>query len=357
LLYLFYSDFTLFCFRYNLLIEPSRWYRAEATISGVELVGWIGSPNALTQLTGCVQLLPLDSTGMPLQAQYDYPLPPPPADNSWLSLPCSANALGTANWINCARIVYHVHYNEFVRLLGRPPMMSELVAAVFQNELSALPAAGAPSSGINRRNAVDVADITREAVRSNYWSVVNEHTDCGIEPPVPCNFEMTAEQITEHYLVQVQSYYQLADAGDPDIGDIVSELIEEPVLFSFVGYESVNNRWQVDERLRQWGNYGFGRAGYMTRNDNQLYTNLGVGYCYTIWEFDPLKSILDIADSPVFGVDGTWNDYRFVITFGPLGIGTSTYDPNIARPSWVNNKIERDRVINSTSSALNQDCE
>ncbi len=303
---------------------------------------WIGVPDAVVLSQTCSAIPALDATGNPVTVTFDYPLGPPPADGAWRRLPCTAQNTGSSNWVNCARIVYDVYYSRFVALNGKAPTMSNLLAAIYRNEISALFMSGAPAMGVNQFAGVSQQDIAVEVHRANYWSVINQQTNCGTVSATPpttlCNHQLTPDQITTHYLVQVQSWYQLANTGNISakmIEDVETDLITSAAPFTTYGVNALSQRWSVTNRPRQWGNYAYSKPGYAS-----VYTHPNVAYCYTVREFHDNQNP-DEANYPTEA--DTWNDYRFaIITARSLGFPTSTYDMRTdyrQRPPWLDQKV------------------
>ncbi|NJL56750.1 SH3 domain-containing protein [bacterium] len=115
----------------TVLGRSGNWYR----IRTQQGTGWLdGIILEIDSNCDDTELPILNSNGSLLIATYDYNLSEPPLD--WLNLPCSATEETTANWTNCSRIVLRVFYEEFQATTGRVPKMSDVMAAVYRNELS-----------------------------------------------------------------------------------------------------------------------------------------------------------------------------------------------------------------------------
>ena len=309
---------------YNENDENSPWL--EVDFLNREFTGWIYD-DAIDVDDTCVEIPITDENGEPIQPTFDYELPAP----NWSPPPCDDTGI-TENWQNCAKIVYGVFYEEFQLLTGRKPTIVDVLAAVYANELSVVRASGL--NGINERNGVDANVLAFEALHGNYWAVVTETTG-GCSDAQSCT--LSATQLTENYLVQVQSWYSLANFGNitgqmrRGIRDnlIRSTLQYRPLAFNAISSQAIigaHTPWQ-------WGNYGLGKLRY---SDANIFFDVATNkfptvYCVTVREFSEENNDYDISMSP-----DRWRDYRFVlITVRSIG-QTSTYD-NTVRPQWVDN--------------------
>jgi hypothetical protein len=334
-----------------------------------QALGWIGQAVSLTNFT-CAVIPSMDAAGNLISAPFDFELEAP--NDAWLNLPCSASASEsqqTQNWRNCSKIVYHVYYNEFLASVGVAPRMSNLLAAVYTNEISALYAAAAVvPSGLNNYEEISISVIAEEAHRANYWSVVYElRPQCVPEVAPTCTSvtaTLTRDEVTERYLYQIQSWYQLANSGDPNPDAIGDLLISNARGYVTIGINALSTRRPVGNgTARQWGNYGYGQPGY-----SGLFSNPLVAYCYTVREFsegnnNPEDAVY-ISGNPA--ASDTWNDYRFVIiTAVSLGVPTSTYnmerDHEDRRPPWLNlSRQENGRTVyyrNTISGRVYLNCQ
>jgi Tol biopolymer transport system component len=292
------------------------WYRGVTN----NVFGWIRSDGI--ELSPSCNLLPIIDpiTGMEITAPYDFVLiERPPAD--WASLPCTEDQ-NITNWINCTRVVYVSFYEQFLLLTGRVPRMSDVIAAIFEGEVPAVPEQ--VPTGINQRAGVAASLIRAEVVAANYWSVIYEVND-----PNDTNF--TLSQMTESYLSQVQSWYQLANLGSPDPTQIRENLVNSAIRYQYAAFDVLSQQWVVDQNsVRQWGNIPFGdTTGY-----NNLYTNQQVAYCYSFRQFQNYDGDAEIVTQNDF-----WLDYRFVFIVGTsLGPGYTidTYrQANYPEPEWL----------------------
>jgi hypothetical protein len=303
--------------------EYYSWYRVEHN----ETVGWMRSDGIAID-EECEDLAIIDlATGMPIYALYDYVLDETPPQN-WSDLPCSDLELPRdqqlANWTNCARVVYSRFYQRFFQITNRYPRMSDVLAAVYANELGDVAFPENVPSGINSRLNVPIGSIRSEAIAANYWSVVYQYGDNGRS--------LTIEDLTQLYLVQVQSWYQTANV-DPSSVD--EDLIRGAIEYRNVAWRVLSQEWVVNENsVRHWGNIPFGiNTGY-----NNLYLNPQVAYCYTAREFEDRDGDL----LTVIRQTDYWTDYRFVFILGTgLGEGyvIDTYnqndDPLPPAPEWL----------------------
>jgi len=196
--------------------------------------------------------------------------------------------------------------------------MSNILAGVYVNELVSLNKAAFILPG-RTPQYTSPQNLTHDALAANYWSVVYTLKGAGCSDD-GCNLNI--DEIAAHYLVQIQSWYGLANYGDFDPDLIAHTLIQQSATSLSVGLDAVDHKWQADDTVpHQWGNYGYGQAGYPNYGDHGLRDNSAVLYCVTIREFKD-GGELDTASHP----PDIWNDYRSVIIkLRSLGLSTSTY--------------------------------
>lgn len=298
-------------------IDSYIWFNVEFDYGNLITVGWIRIDGIV--LTDCTDLpiVAYDDTETPIISSYDYELQPPIV--GWDNLPCNQESK-PYNWVNCARIVYYAFYYQFIELNKRTPNLSDLIAVVYSGELMSVQFSSVVPYGINTRDSVPVNEIAAETVASNYWSVLYEYGSSNL----------SLDTLTSEYLVQVQSWYQKANEGEPSLSRI-EKAIRDSVLYRLAAFRVLNSQsWVNENSVRQWGNIPFGiDTGY-----NNLYTNQQVAYCYTIREFNDF----DGDPNNVSAID-IWNDYRFVFIVGTsLGSGytIATYDQfSFPDPFWL----------------------
>ncbi|NUQ07295.1 MAG: SH3 domain-containing protein, partial [Anaerolineae bacterium] len=304
--------------------DDSTWYR----VSHNGQIGWMRDDGVSYDLFTCGELEVLDgdgNTAIVSLAAYDYEMEAP--DPSWETITCSADALGIENWRNCAKFVYFRYYHTFHTELERYPRLSDVIAAVYNGEMSSLYSQGVPDVGINLRNGVPKLDIAFEAISRNFWSVIVSH---GGEDK-----RLTLNQLLEEYLVQVQSWYQLANAGQPDLTAIARALVYEPLNYQPIANRVLQQEWGVTaESVRQWGNYPFNGP---TSDYNSLYTAQPIAYCITVRAFRDADTDLDALTR-----QDAWNDYRFALTIGSYGT-VGTYNQAVhPAPAWLKQRDASD---------------
>jgi hypothetical protein len=310
-------------------VEDWTWYRVEYG----QVVGW-SRRDGINEGVDCIDIPLLDASANPLPVSvYDVPLPPPP--QGWLSIPCSESTQPTyaqdeINWGNCSKRVYARWYPLFVEQIRRTPQLSDLIAAVYTNELADL-ISGNPPTGIHGQIGVEATEIAIIAIRSNFWSIFRN---------VPI---ITIESLMEDYMYQVQSWYQLALLA-PD-GVLASELITDPSNYRLIGRDTLSQQWPVTVNTpRNWANIPYGNAGY-----DSLYSNPQVVYCTTFQEYIDSDKSEDVSSGD------RWTDYRFAIITGTtLGGGyvRGTYNQATSpRPLWLDNDTARNAVATNRFSA------
>jgi hypothetical protein len=327
--------------------------------------GWI-LQTAVKNLSGhkCFDLPLLDEMGNELEATHNYALDSPP--NDWLTLNCQL--VGTFE--ECAKVTYFIYYKLFQQIYSRSPEVSDLIAVVFQNELSQ--AYYSSIQGRNLRIGVSSDVLTLETLRGNYWSVVRTHVpDCQVN--LNCLSKMDLDTFVGEYLMQIQSWNQLAlpsrswfigedgILGTSDDYPITTlhnplDLQGTPIRDLFLkdyDFQNAKSLYSLENRTIglqsltkqytsggivpfQWGNYGYSLPGY-----DFAPTDSRSVFCMKT------RIFIEGGNPQVTHPPDEWSDdiLVFIVTNG-LGVGVSSY--NYAHtPLWIFDTNIRQRIINN----------
>lgn len=319
--------------------RTSGWFYVE--YFGVR--GWITAgvlPMAQSQY--CPGVPPVNNDGTLVVAIYDFDLEIPSGgwsawSNAYVNCyadPSQANPPLTLeeNNRNCSRVVYREYFITFVDTFQRNPRMSDILGVVFYNELGV-----AYSSPIPSENPpTTTAENARIALSNNYWLVVYDALTTSYCPgslDLPA-YEMTPDQITGCYLVQVESWYNKANAGSPDPDDIYNLVSQDTYLPIAMETLQSNIYYGCDgSHPCHWGNYG-----YDDPQDDYaaILSTRPFKFCYRYRDFlegdgDPNTAFHTFT----VGVPtDTWDDYIFILVASNTGRSTSRYS-YLENPSWL----------------------
>ncbi len=171
----------------------------------------------------CDRIPVLDENYNPIPlATYDYPLPPPPAEEDWLNRECLDGVpqppsmsdtehynLQVANWRECSKIVYFVYYNIMFHLYESEPLLSDVLTTIYGTELSLYFHEPRKSiMGLHGASGKNAYQLSIEALGVNYWiSCDLEHCHPPIDSPITSE---RASKLVNQYLYSINAWY--ADA-------------------------------------------------------------------------------------------------------------------------------------------------
>jgi len=163
------------------------------------------------------------------------------------------------------------------------------------------------------------------------------------------NNQMTPDQITGCYLLQVQSWYGKANRGEP-ISSEIQDLIDSGEPYQIVSLAALDEilPYGCDGvHICQWGNYGFDDAEY-----SDILNERSFDYCHLVRDFTEGDGRPDADPFHTFEANvptDTWNDVIFILVSSDTDTSPSIYLYQVD-PPWLRARDGSNLVRNSVTN-------